>query len=357
MRPRTNKKTEELKKLLSGNQLTAKNVLALVGQGADANTLDGNGDSLLARLALMNNGGQFSTTIEKLEKTYYAKFIPAHLNAKYFIDSTQLQVTSTNLGKGATASVTQGRWNNTEVAIKDVIRNENFGLLLQNHYSEIKFMCELTEANAPNVIRFIGYDSVRYRIVMEHATYRSLDLCILNGPILDWGLRYDIFKKITYGLAFIHSSGILHRDTKSANVFIMKDYQAKIGDFGDAARKESTCNHLVGTPDYMAPEIFADLNYSEKSDTYSAGIILRELGMWQKMSDMRPSHIQTKDDLHQYRLTEKETSYPPECPVKFKLFDKWCTAIKPANRPTDQALRTEVDTDMNTVSPTLSLIC
>lgn len=78
----------------------------------------------------------------------------------------------------------------------------------------------------------------------------------------------------------IHCKGILHRDIKSANILISNGGRLKLADFGFAefiGYDFAKGMYSVGSPIYMAPEAFAESEYSFKSDTWSIGIILYEM--------------------------------------------------------------------------------
>lgn len=80
------------------------------------------------------------------------------------------------------------------------------------------------------------------------------------------------------GLKYLHARGIIHRDLKPANILITGNLLLKIADFG-FARKSNTIDlytSLVGTPLYMAPEVYKS-NYSSKCDIWSAGVIFYEM--------------------------------------------------------------------------------
>jgi len=53
----------------------------------------------------------------------------------------------------------------------------------------------------------------------------------------------------------MHKNNVIHRDLKPANFFLSKNKIVKIGDFGLAKKAEET-ETIIGTPDYMAPEMF-----------------------------------------------------------------------------------------------------
>lgn len=86
------------------------------------------------------------------------------------------------------------------------------------------------------------------------------------------------------GLYYIHRKKILHRDLKSANVFLTKErdktnYSVKIGDLGVAKILDTStaqANTIVGTPYYLSPELCADKPYGDKSDCWALGVLLYE---------------------------------------------------------------------------------
>ena len=71
----------------------------------------------------------------------------------------------------------------------------------------------------------------------------------------------------------------MHRDLKSANIFLWKDQTAKIGDMNVSklARADGLNHTQTGTPYYASPEVWRDKPYDFKSDIWSLGCILYEL--------------------------------------------------------------------------------
>ena len=83
------------------------------------------------------------------------------------------------------------------------------------------------------------------------------------------------------GLQAIHNMRVMHRDLKSANIFLLKDGTVKIGDMNVSKLMNSRGLNFTqtGTPYYASPEVWNDGAYNSKSDIWSLGIIFYELVM------------------------------------------------------------------------------
>ena len=100
-----------------------------------------------------------------------------------------------------------------------------------------------------------------------------------NSFFLNEDFIWKVFIQISLGLYHIHAKKILHRDLKSLNIFLTKDFNVKIGDLGVAKILTNT-NHartFVGTPYYLSPEICEEKPYNEKGDVWALGCILYEM--------------------------------------------------------------------------------
>ena len=92
--------------------------------------------------------------------------------------------------------------------------------------------------------------------------------------ILDW------FVQLCLAVQYIHERKILHRDLKSQSIFLTKQGDIVLGDFGIARvlknNKREMASTVIGTPYYMSPEIMESKPYDFKSDLWALGCILFE---------------------------------------------------------------------------------
>ena len=83
---------------------------------------------------------------------------------------------------------------------------------------------------------------------------------------------------ILKGLKSLHDKKILHRDLKSANIFITEDGKYKLGDLNvSKVMKKGLAYTQTGTPYYASPEVWQDQPYDMKSDIWSLGCVMYEL--------------------------------------------------------------------------------
>jgi NIMA (never in mitosis gene a)-related kinase len=140
---------------------------------------------------------------------------------------------------------------------------------------------------------------------------------------------WKIFIQITKGLHDLHEYDILHRDLKSANVFLFKDGSAKLGDLNVSkiTSRGLGCTQ-TGTPYYASPEVWRDNPYNLKSDIWSLGCVFYELIMLKT-----PFRAETMKDLYKKVM---KGEYPPIpktfCP-KFQIVIDRILKVKSEERP------------------------
>lgn len=103
-------------------------------------------------------------------------------------------------------------------------------------------------------------------------------------------------RDVAKGMNCLHTSmpTIVHRDLKSPNLLVDKNWTVKVCDFGLSRLKHSTflsSKSTAGTPEWMAPEVLRNEKSNEKCDVYSFGVILWELATlkmpWKGMNPMQ----------------------------------------------------------------------
>ncbi|KAL9649008.1 hypothetical protein ABK040_008387 [Willaertia magna] len=118
-------------------------------------------------------------------------------------------------------------------------------------------------------------------IIMEYAEKGDIFTKIKNTntffpeeQIIIW------FTQITLALKHVHDNNILHRDLKTQNIFLTKDNNIKLGDFGIAkilTSQTEFARTVIGTPYYLSPELCEDKPYNQKSDVWALGCVLYEI--------------------------------------------------------------------------------
>ncbi len=131
----------------------------------------------------------------------------------------------------------------------------------------------------PSLVRVFdrGEEDERPYLVMEYVAGPTLAARIATGDRVD-GER--LAHELLRALAHIHGAGIVHRDVKPANVLFDPAGRAKLTDFGIARPDDATqitqTGEVIGTLRYMAPEVAAGDPATQRSDLYSAGVVLAE---------------------------------------------------------------------------------
>lgn len=116
-----------------------------------------------------------------------------------------------------------------------------------------------------------------YLIVMELCPGGDLLKFVKKRRWLEESQAKFLFKQLMLGVAYMHKSGVVHRDLKLENILLDSHGNIKIGDFGVSRRilKDQTLFEQCGTPTYIAPEVMSDAGYKGfPVDIWSAGICL-----------------------------------------------------------------------------------
>ena len=190
------------------------------------------------------------------------------------------------LGKGSFSSVFLARRkaDKKQYAIKSVQLTKLSSKEQENSINEARILASIDH---PNIIGykecFLNYQNQFLYIVMEHADGGDL-LQKINEykkakKLFDENQIWSYAIQIINGLKELHDKKIIHRDLKSANIYLMKDHNiCKIGDLNmSKSAKGKLITTKTGTPYYCSPEVWQNKPYSYKSDLWSIGCIIYEL--------------------------------------------------------------------------------
>jgi serine/threonine-protein kinase len=128
----------------------------------------------------------------------------------------------------------------------------------------------------------------RVFIAMKYLNGPSLDAVLAERGALAWDEVQHISGEVLEALAYAHAKGVLHRDLKPANIVLDREKGAVLTDFGfarlvgETSLSLSLSGGLVGTPHYIAPELWQNQPPSPASDLYALGCILYEMVLGRK---------------------------------------------------------------------------
>ena len=189
------------------------------------------------------------------------------------------------LGDGAYSIVykVRRRADNKAYALKKV-KMKNLNIKEKNNsLNEVRILASI---KSPFVISykeaFISPEDSCLCLVMEYADRGDLYQKIVSfkkrRQLFEEADVWKIFIQITRGLKTLHDLKILHRDFKSANIFLFSNGTAKIGDLNvSKVVYKGVGNTQTGTPYYASPEVWNNEPYDIKSDIWSLACITYEM--------------------------------------------------------------------------------
>lgn len=137
----------------------------------------------------------------------------------------------------------------------------------------------------PNLVPVYDFDQREGHafIVMGYMENGSLKDHLEKYGAISPGRVKTMLEQIASGLAYAHERDIIHRDLKPGNILIDANGMARISDFGFAKALQadslsiSIGGGMLGTPAYMAPEVWGGETATPASDVYSLGCIAHEM--------------------------------------------------------------------------------
>jgi eukaryotic-like serine/threonine-protein kinase len=184
------------------------------------------------------------------------------------------------LGQGAMGVVYRGRDEglDRDVAVK-VVRGEAL-----DDEGRAQFQKEARAAarlQHPNIVTVyeLGEEEGAPFMAMELLEGEDLQHAMRDGALADPARALPIIDQVLAGLGHAHARGIVHRDMKPSNVFLLQGHHVKILDFGVARLSEglTVTGRVVGTPHYMSPEQIRADPVDGRSDLFSTAHMFYEM--------------------------------------------------------------------------------
>ena len=149
--------------------------------------------------------------------------------------------------------------------------------------NEIDLMIRLK--GAPHIVSIEDYAVLRKygerTILIRMEKLESISSMLSRGRCRDRSEVIRLGMDICSALEYCHQKNILHRDIKPGNIFYIDRAGFKLGDFGISRTMASVQEKMsmsgVGSPRYMAPEVYFGRQYDNTADIYSLGLTLYEL--------------------------------------------------------------------------------
>ncbi|KAH0788075.1 TKL family protein kinase [Histomonas meleagridis] len=201
----------------------------------------------------------------------------------------------------------------------------------------IREVMVLASCNNPFLIQLLGYtDTYPYCIATPYVGNGSLFDALKHkpgSPQIDNTQKTIIAMCIANGMASLHELSIIHRDLKSLNILLDNNCLPKIIDFGISrfrGQQDELVTVTIGTPHWMAPEMFHSEHYDNKVDVYSFAILL-----WEMLTEETPFEGLT---LFQIMLgvtqNNQRPPLPDDVPDGLRQLIENCWENDPKDRPT-----------------------
>jgi len=242
-------------------------------------------------------------------------------------------------GKGNFGEVYKGTYLGTDVAIKRLFFiDDDFMQKYIEREMEI-----LTQLNHPNIVQLIGLcvGLEDLYIITEFVHGGSLHAKLEDGSAkMDWKSRVGILRDVALAMNYLHAKGKMHRDLKSHNLLVTADGKIKVCDFGLARSTNEegggggggNQKTIVGTNEWMAPEVQAGDNYDSSADVFSYGMVV-----WELIAREEPPVRKLRDGYAFIPETYKP-KIPNDTPPKLWEILVDCAKTEPKERPDFKAV-------------------
>jgi serine/threonine protein kinase len=267
---------------------------------------------------------------------------PAPAGATAFVAEQRYEIIE-EIGRGGMGLVYKARDRRLGriIALKRMPEN------LRDHPGAVQlFLGEAQAAarmNHPNIVTLYDADQENghFFITMELLEGLPLNTMLQKRGCFGPQDTARLGSQICAGLQFAHDQGIVHRDIKTANLFITREPVLKIMDFGLAkileAVRDKNATLIAGTPYYMAPEQAAGNVADGRTDLYALGVTLFELS-----TGRLPFFEGDVADQHRHAAPPDATTLIADYPPALAQLIQRMMAKAPEDRPDNAAVVADV---------------
>ncbi|CAI0466966.1 unnamed protein product [Linum tenue] len=224
------------------------------------------------------------------------------------------------IGQGSCGTVYHALWYGSDVAVKVFSKQEYSDDVILSFRQERKFVSVTPTKHNKTRVETESADGIGYYEVFRHL------------------LWYHLLQQAR-GMNYLHhfNPPIVHRDLKSSNLLVDRNWTVKVGDFGLSRLKHETfltTKSGKGTPQWMAPEVLRNERSDEKSDIYSFGVVL-----WELATEKIPWHnLNSMQVIGAVGFMNQRLEIPKDLDPRWASIIESCWLSDPASRPTFQEL-------------------
>jgi len=270
------------------------------------------------------------------EQGYATVYIEAESQLSTRLDADEIEMGSV-LGVGGYGTVYRGFWRGVDVAVKVYNQSVMADFTTRGDFEREVEMC--FKLRMPYIVTFYGktVSPDKTYLVMEYVPYGNLAK-LMTQRRFSLRLKARLALDIARGMNYLHKNRIIHRDLKPDNVLVASIDPgscvcAKLSDFNTSRfignDLSMTKTRGVGTPIYMAPEIFDGKHYNGAADVYSFA-----LTMWSIWAQKEPySDMGSSLQIYQLIINGERLTVPSEIPEPLAALTRDCWAQNPNDRP------------------------
>jgi len=206
---------------------------------------------------------------------------------------------------------------------------------LDRFRAEARYAAGLHHPNITTVFDY-GEDDGSAYLVMELVAGQPLSQMIAERAPLSARTTASILSQAATALEAAHQGGVIHRDVKPANILVTPDGTAKLTDFGISRLAETSpltqTGQVIGTAQYLAPELVTGQGASASSDIYALGAVGHEM-----LTGRRPFDGDTVMATAFAQVNQPPPPLPDTVPVGLRTVIDAALSKVPGDRPASAA--------------------